>query len=103
MTEKEFNDWIDTDDGKSAFYGFLYHHYSMGDEACICALDIGDYIESLMEHLEVEIDENQIKLEELEKKRSAFYRLAPIGCLAMMVDMKWHSNCISRQRRINRH
>ena len=69
MTEKEFNDWIDTEDGQSAFYEFLYHHYNMGDEACIRALESGDYIESFMEHLEVEIDKNQIKLEELEKKK----------------------------------
>jgi len=59
MTDKEFKAWLDTEEGKDAFYEYL----------SIDMTESGDYVESFMEHLEVEIDENQIKLEELEKKK----------------------------------
>ena len=58
MTEKEFNDWIETEAGQSAFYEYLFDTYpSAWDDKIIDMLESGDYVEEFMEHLEVEFND----------------------------------------------
>ena len=58
MTEKEFNDWIETEAGQSAFYEYLFDTYPFAwDDAILYMVESGDYVEEFMEHLEVEFND----------------------------------------------
>jgi len=53
MTEQEFNEWIETEDGDSSFYEYLYDTYHSHDDAIIRMMESGDYVEEFMDHLGV--------------------------------------------------
>lgn len=55
MTEDQFNAWIETEDGESAFYEYLFEEYpEMNKHQLIDAVECGDYVEEFMDHLGVE-------------------------------------------------
>ena len=59
MTEEEFEDYIQTADGESHFYEWLYdYNPSLGKHGIIAAMENGDYIESFMDHLGVQYVDN---------------------------------------------
>ena len=54
MTEQEFNDWMDTEEGGLAFYEWLYETYpEKGKHALFAAYESGDYVEYYAESLGV--------------------------------------------------
>ena len=58
MTEQEFEDWIETEDGESEFYEYLFDHYPWAwDDKIIQMMESGDYIEQFMEHKGVTFNE----------------------------------------------
>ena len=60
MTEQQFNEWIDTEAGDSAFYEYLYdQHPEWWDDKIIYAMESGDYVEEFMEQLGVIFDETE--------------------------------------------
>ena len=60
MTEQEFNEWIETEDGDSSFYEYLYDAYpSSSDDGIINMMESGLYVEEFMDHLGVICDEKE--------------------------------------------
>ena len=53
MTEEQFEDYINTQEGESHFYEYLYDSYHSHDEKIIWMMESGDYVEEFMEHLGV--------------------------------------------------
>lgn len=54
MTQEQFDEYIETNDGQDHFYEFLYDYDpSLGKHGIIAAMENGDYIESFMDHLGV--------------------------------------------------
>lgn len=54
MTLDEFEAYMETNDGESHFYEWLYDNDpSLGKHGIIAAMENGDYIESFMDHLGV--------------------------------------------------
>ena len=59
MTEEQFNEYIETQDGESHFYEYLYDNYpSSSDDGIINMMESGNYVEEFMEHLGVIFDES---------------------------------------------
>ena len=57
MTEEEFDDYIQTEEGERHYYEFLFDYCpELGRYGIENAVDNGLYIESFMDHLGVEYD-----------------------------------------------
>ena len=57
MTEQEFEEYIETADGESHYYEWLYDNYpSLGKHGIIKAMEDGYLIESFMDHLGVQYE-----------------------------------------------
>ena len=54
MTQQQFDEWIETEDGQSSFYEWLYDNFpEMNKHQLFDAMESGDYVESFMESMEV--------------------------------------------------
>ena len=54
MTEEQFNEWFDTDDGQTTYYEWLYDNFpELGKHGLFNAMENGDYLESFMEYMGV--------------------------------------------------
>ena len=54
MTEEQFDEYIETNDGQDHFYEWLYDNFpEKGKHGLFAAMESGDYVEDFMEHLGV--------------------------------------------------
>ena len=52
MTQEQFDKWIETDDGQTTFYEWLYDNFpEMNKHQLFAAYESGDYVEMFEEEL----------------------------------------------------